>query len=361
MSGSIISTKKQPVIMGHICSNCGCPVLSVVKIEASAQKSYSFSQKKAQAIASQTADLAIEEEIKRIESCKYSKTILASHIKKSNTIALGHYYSSAINGFDKPCPNCINLEPWQSSKIGKLSFKDLTTENYPRIFRQYEDAEKWAIEYNKNQISLYNEKRTVPENVTQATTDAISLYQKIDDLYRQRDSMVELIQCQQLNNDQASLIQKKTKIGLLDFKRRKIINDQIQKVASDLKSINQIISQKKQAFNLEIVKNEVLLQKAQPVAFGCTGYSVTREFKDSIAFIIEAVAIPKDKLTKIKQNNVIDSSFFSSPFELPLTDVTNQKDKTTNHNGMSPYCPKCGFKLLPGSKFCSKCGIQLSY
>lgn len=113
-SSRMIATRKRPVFMAHICSECGFPVISIVQIEAEAQKSYSFFQEKAAQIASETADNAINEEISRIEACKNSRSVLTGKRSGSSMIAPGHFCSASFSGFQTSCPFCSNIEPWQS-------------------------------------------------------------------------------------------------------------------------------------------------------------------------------------------------------------------------------------------------------
>ncbi len=149
--------------MAHICSGCGFPIISIVEIEAVAQKTYAFMQSKAEQIASQTANDAIENNICRIESCRSTKIPLAEKVEEEDISYLGCFCDSSILGLAAICPCCGNVEPWQPSKsvLPQKKMSDLEEKNFPIVFREGGKAERWAKDYVANLIADIKGKRKI--------------------------------------------------------------------------------------------------------------------------------------------------------------------------------------------------------
>lgn len=131
-SSRMIATRKRGVFMVHICSECGFPMITVVQIESESEKTYTFSQSIASQIASDTAENAITDEIKRIESCYNTKTQLVGKQKGSGMISPGYFCTSSFSGYVSQCPKCLNVEPWKSSS-SKKKMDDLERDNFPVV------------------------------------------------------------------------------------------------------------------------------------------------------------------------------------------------------------------------------------
>ena len=101
------------------------------------------------------------------------------------------------------------------------------------------------------------------------------------------------------------------------------------------------------------------LQKNQVLAFGCTGKIVVRELQKALCYIVEPNEIPNEKIQQYR----------SSPNGIKAVSLTFKdgasENKYINENEVSPeteqvlFCRKCGFRLLPDSTFCSKCGSKV--
>ena len=157
-SSRMIATRKRGVFMAHVCSECGFPMITVVQIEAEAQKTYTFSQSKAEQIASETAENAIHEEISRIESCYSTKQVLVGTHKGSGMISPGHFCTSSFSGYVSQFPKCLNIEPWKST-TSKKKMDELSKENFPTVFMDPDKAEKWAFDIVKNMAADIVKKR----------------------------------------------------------------------------------------------------------------------------------------------------------------------------------------------------------
>ena len=86
-SSRMIVTKKRGVFMAHVCSGCGFPRVTAVLIEATAEKSYSISRSYAEQIASETAENAIQAEIKAIDTCYSTRQPLVGSHKGNGMIS----------------------------------------------------------------------------------------------------------------------------------------------------------------------------------------------------------------------------------------------------------------------------------
>ena len=142
-SSRMIATRKRPVFMSHICSKCGFPMISVVQIESEAQKTYTFSQEKASQIASDTAENAIEDEIRRIESCRRDRVVLVGKLKKGSMISPGYFCDASFSGHQTRCPYCGNLEPWKGASVKK----DVSTME-AALKKLSQQEEKYTAELN---------------------------------------------------------------------------------------------------------------------------------------------------------------------------------------------------------------------
>ena len=111
MAQSYISLKKSaPVVLGHICSNCGFPILTVATIHTDATQYYTFSQTKAQETAEQECNKAIRFEKERIKAAIHKREPLSVDVNVVSGWHYGSHCDSSIKGVTTPCPNCCNIE-----------------------------------------------------------------------------------------------------------------------------------------------------------------------------------------------------------------------------------------------------------
>lgn len=352
-SSRIISTITRPIIIGHICSDCGYPVLSVMQVEAKAEKTYSIMQSKAQRIAEDAANSAIDKEIHAIEQCKQSHAMLTSSVKKHDDGWNGLFSETSISGFDVACPHCLSFEPWKRKKC-KKKMEELAEENFPRVFKNYEEAELWGLNYNYDMIKSIESRSYSDEIVVSAKKQAVSLYYLIKDLKEQKDMLPELKQRNIIKEEYDILLSQKEKIGLLDFKNKKKINEKCKILAKRLENMDTAISNRKNKINLQIKENRVQLHNFQLLGYGTTGKNVINKLKETICFLVEPNKIPSDDLKIYGFEYMNKTSIGDNAFGNINT------NKEHNPIDLQPiFCKKCGFKLIPNSVFCTKCGSSV--
>lgn len=337
-SSRVIAKRRQFVLIGHICSHCKVPVVATVLISAEAQKTYSFSQSKAAEIAGDTANEAIQSEIRRIKSCRTSRCVLYAKADYRSMISPGHFRDSSISGFDRPCPNCRKLELWKNPSASRRELEELGDENFPSVFQDNEAAEEWAQKANETVIAQIEQARLSAEAVSAAKKEAVVLYLQVERLKKQRDSIPELIQRAQLMQENALLTKQKEKIGLLDLKGRREVNSKLKILSLRLRDIDRVIHDKQDKINLQIIEKKVQLQKAQQMAYGCAGGSLVVGGAGMAYFPIKANEIPAEDLAQYE----------------PMEPAPQE-----NAESRPLFCRKCGVSLMPDSIFCRRCGAKV--
>ena len=348
-SSRIIATRRRNVLMAHICSECNFPVITVVQIESEAQKTYSFSQTKAEQIAGKTADDAIEHEIRRIENCRRTKTVLISKEKKGSMIAPGHFCDSSISGFEGPCPYCANTEPWQTSS--KKAISELNDDNFPIVFKEADNAEQWAHECVSKLMEKIEEKRNDILLVERASTKSVESTKKIQLWQQQLIEIPELKDSEKIKNELQQYQIRKKQLGLLDFKGRKEVNSGIKILELKLEDVNKIISRKVKPINDNIKREQEELLHNQAIAFGLTGNIIVRKQGRSFGYYYEPNSIPEELISTPSKNDLVEKEN-----TVIINETKEQSEKRTDEN---IFCRKCGFKLIPDSAFCTKCGSKI--
>lgn len=347
-SSRMIATRKQSVFMAHICSKCGFPLISVVQIESEAQKTYTFSKEKAGQIASDTAENAIEEEIRRIESCRREKTVLVGKIKRGSMIYPGYFCDASFSGHQTRCPYCGNLEPWKSSSSDGKTIDQLADDNFPVVFKNANDAENWAKASVNDLIHVINIQRQNADEVTNAISSALSIRQNLEWYLKLSESIPEKYQLEQLKDQLKSFEKRKSQLGILDLKGRKEVGSAIKATEVKIADLSKVIATKDAPFLDQIQTNRQNLLHAQAVAFGCTDNIMVMRNGNAFSYQYVANDIPEELLDR--ENKAAEKQI-----------VGCEKTPETNFEQMSAplFCRKCGYKLLPDSVFCTKCGARV--
>lgn len=356
-SSRMIATRKQQVFMAHICSNCGFPVITVVQIQSKAEKSYTFSQSKAAQIASETADNAIEHEIHRIESCGHTKSPLMEKEKKPIMISPGYFCESSISGFASHCPNCSNIEPWKSATpaLSKINMDALTEENFPVVFKDANEAEKWARDYILGMIADIENKRKDPLLVRQAEISALQSIKTIQSLEKQLADIPERKEKELLSSQLQEYKAYQNQLGLLDVKGKKEANAQIKVLELKLADISKAIADKADPLQTVIKQEQSELLPVQAIAFGCTGAVTTQRSGYTMSYHYEPNPISE-------QLSAEDPEAAEEKTEINHVDTARPLPEENNDAFSQDeiiFCRRCGFKLLPGSIYCTQCGVKV--
>lgn len=349
-SSRMIATRKQGVFMAHICSVCGFPTISVVQIEAEAEKTYTFSQSKAEAIASETADNAINEEIWRIESCYNSKQPLVGKQKGSGMIAPGHFCSSSFSGFATGCPSCLSIEPWQSA-TSKKKMDELVKENFPVVFKDANKAEQWAFDKVREMVAQIASKREDALVVEQAIKEFKEVKAQILIWAYEMNNLPEQVEYDRLNEELSVAKKQKASLGLFDFKLKKTVSEKIKMLEPIVKKRKEELDKKVEPIARRIVDTGNQLRTTQAIAFGYTDDILSKENGNAFSYFFDPNEAPDDIMAEI-EDYVEQAKSGKQPSFAPK--ATPAAAPTCSDEAV--YCRKCGFKLLPDSTFCTKCG-----
>lgn len=347
----MIATRKRDVFMAHICSECGFPMITVVQIEAEAQKTYVFSQSKAGQIASETAENAIREEMMRIESCYSTNQVLVGTHKGNGMIAPGHFCTSSFRGYASRCPRCLNIEPWKSN-AAKKRMNELNKENFPTVFADADKAESWAFSIVRKLVAEILKKREDNSAVGEAIERVIESKIRLEMLREDLDSIPETFDRDRLKTELANAEKLKLQLGILDFKNKRIVNERINIIKLQIKDLSEIIEKKETPIADRIIELENELLFTQSIAFGCSDGVLSKKRGNAFSYFFSPNDIPDHITSKIEHHNGDTVKTVLEPQEEALP-VNEDIEKPV-------FCRKCGYKLLADSAFCTKCGAKVT-
>lgn len=350
-SSRVIATRKRAVYMAHICSKCGFPMISIVQIQAEAQKTYSFSQSKASQIAGSTAENAINEEIRRIESCRQTKSVLVGKRNESSMISPGYFCESSFIGHQTHCPFCFNIEPWKVPSTS-TPMSELKDEHFPVVFASAAEAEGWARDYITGMLSSLRDVAN-SNAVEDAKKEAVEALFKFRRLSQMIDELPERGQVQQMEAQLAELRQRKAKLGILDIKGKKVMGNHIKEMRQRLEDAQKTLTEKESPLFDEAINEKRTLMFSRAVAFGCKDGIASSNLKNAYIFYFVPNDIPESVIDEFKPflaQTAVDS-VDSAVLSVDSDSVTTEPEAEA-----IVCCRKCGNKLLPGSIFCSRCG-----
>ncbi len=350
-SSRMIATRKRPVFMSHICSKCGFPMISVLQIESEAQKTYTFSQERASQIASDTAENAIEDEIRRIESCRRDRVVLVGKLKKGSMISPGYFCNASFSGHQTRCPYCGNLEPWKGASLNGKTIDQLADDNFPVVFKDANDAENWATSRVNDLIEAINNQRQNAAAVRNSISSVLSIRRNLEKYLELSASIPEKDQLTQLKNQLTNLEMRKGQLGILDLKGKKEIGSAIKITELKIADISKVIAMKDAPYLEKIQANRYNLLCTQAVAFGCTNQIVPIRNGNAFSYQYVANDIPEEFLIGANEDA---AERIAEPEMCEKTQEANVAQTST-----PLFCRKCGYKLLPDSVFCTKCGSRV--
>ena len=284
-----VAISKKSVIMGYICSCCGSPVLSVLRVEAKAQGHFirTWNLKKKEERIQIAAQKAVLETIRKIEQCKKICTTADIELKNRSILSMRSYCDMSVKEFGHPCSNCMNSEPWMPARLSKKDLLDLKEENFPTIFETYKEAESWALRVNEGTIAQTEKVRQSEQAIEEARMEADRLSNHMGALEIQKATLPELAQGKTLYEEKMNCLCKKEKLGMLHFKRRKAVNERIKVLTYLLEKNNTELREKQSKIDMQIKETRAFLEKAQAVVYGCSGRSFKRKSGNCVSFQTE--------------------------------------------------------------------------
>jgi len=262
----VYAQESRPVVIGHICSGCGNPIVSVIEIRANAIQYYTYQENKARAIAQRKCKEAIMTEINKIRTHKSSAQRFFETENTDSKSQSGNQSEACILNISTTCPNCSSLEKWQKDKGQTYG-----SNNFPLVFDDMKSAEKWAEEIIENMMKEIDVKRE-DQNVIEDTAKSMDkLFKKNKELEKEISEIPEYEQRITLKREIESIVQRRNNLAILKFKERGILKKQIKTLNEKLEEIERLFS-KKAAEPLRIINiNNLALQRLAPIVHGHTG------------------------------------------------------------------------------------------
>lgn len=351
----IMATRKRCVPIAYICSACKMPIYTALEVEVHAEKVYTiFSQSKAEKRLEEIAEIAIEREIRRVENCYVKQTTLVRE-RDWKEWSGDEGYISSLNGIDYFCPSCKNVELWQMpSKMMENNSKkisELQKVNFPTVFKDVEAGVKWVYDVACKLMEEIEEKRKDSLEIKQATFKATESVKKIQQLQYEITEMPEVKIKEKIEGELHKYKEQKKKIGILDFKRKKEVDLNIRMLEMKLNDIDEVVSEKIRPINDKIKSEKCELIYNQAVAFGTTGKVVVKKLGSTLGVGYKPNSFPNDLIIgldeEVQKND--ENSGLINEMETISETIKNEM----------LFCRKCGFKLIPNSKFCTRCGTMI--
>lgn len=266
---------------------------------------------------------------------------------------------------------CGNYEPWKSEAYADKKTSTLGEAYFPEVFAEKYKAENSARAKAAEEIELLSdptdeERRTSEECI-------IKLLRQIRELRARRDNLPEQQQIRELDRVKNELASKSSKVGILDFKRKRQHSAQLYNVISEQAVCYDMLQKKQLQIDRQIMRlqAETIIEAA--LAYDCTGNVCCVQSENVTTYYIETGEIP-ERVLRIAESDTetmqISETFASQLDEgLEAAKQQLQAKAEQSHAGentatvtetTSPlFCRKCGFKLIAESAFCSRCGSKI--
>lgn len=346
--------RSRDVYLVHVCSQCHMAILSTVQITAFARIGYTYDADQAEGMVEKVARSALAQEVRHLDACCRDKTSFDWKGTDEPHISRNLSCRTTLRHLGSPCPGCGRVEPWESfSARISLSGKRLTeldASNFPKLYETMEDADRAAKELVTQMIAQVNQARKNSEVVQQARQAAAVSAQKVKAVQEEFRDIPEEKEKEQLSSQLAERKARKAKIGILDIKRNSENKKAIASLEATLAQLDQTIQQKR--MNLKWRLNQALAEflQNQALAYGCTSNFLIQYASGAQYYFYLAADTPSEPASSVcihQDNHPAPARQDSPPLQGPGA------EKHT-------YCSYCGFKLLPESRYCTKCGKKVT-
>lgn len=226
------------VFIGHICSNCGAPIVTTAKIHAKALQHFMHDMDRAYDNAEKECEKAIIFEKSRIKNCVNTHEEL---FVNATTVSKSHYGDSCVSSIidiSTPCLNCQHLEKWQAQ-----NGVSTRSENFPKVFEDLEEAEEWAENIIINMKNDISKKRLSQDKVDAAAQESSALIDKIKSYKQMLLEIPERIELDQLNKEKEELIVEQKNVAILNFKKSRLIKSKLAEINQKSIKLNATILQ----------------------------------------------------------------------------------------------------------------------
>ncbi len=189
------------------------------------------------------------------------------------------------------------------------------------------------------------------DSVRSATLSAVSIRQNLDRYLELSDSIPEKAQLTQLKAQLQDLEKRKDQLGILDLKGKKEVGSAIKVTELKIADMSKIIALKDAPFLEQIQADRQRLLYTQAVAFGCKDVVMSMRNGNAFSYQYAANDIPQELMIGMSINMAEC---------IPEDEKQEKTPKKHIEQRLAPlFCRKCGYKLLPDSTFCTKCGTRV--
>lgn len=346
--------RSRDVYLVHVCSQCHMVVLSTVQITAFARIGYAHHADQAESTVEKTARNALAQEVRQLEACCRDKTSFDWKGTNEPHVARNLSCNTTLCHLGSPCPSCGRVEPWESfSARISLSGKrltDLDASNFPKLYETKADADRAAKELVTQMIAQVNQARKNSEVVQQARQDAAVSAQKVNAIQEEFRNLPEEKEKEQLSSQLAERKARQAKIGILDIKRNSENKKAIASLEATLAQLNQTIQQKRMDLQRRLNQALTAFLENQALAYGCTSDFLIQYAAGAQYYFYLAADTPSKPASSVcihQDDHPAPAKQDTPPPQLPGAEKGG-------------YCPYCGFKLLPESRYCTKCGKKVT-
>lgn len=144
-----VATARKKIIIAHICSKCGQPVIQECQLYADGRANAFFHEKD---MAEEAREMAFQQAYKDIALCRKLPRQLGSMTEvQTNNRRMWAFYK--VENLDSPC-KCGHIEPWQQGKKSKWNpvdgpfefrerYPDVPVESRPVLLDTQEAVDAW--------------------------------------------------------------------------------------------------------------------------------------------------------------------------------------------------------------------------
>lgn len=144
-----VATARKKIIIAHICSKCGQPVIQECQLYADGRANAFFHEKD---MAEEAREMAFQQAYKDIALCRKLPRQLGSMTEvQTNNSRMWAFYK--VENLDSPC-KCGHIEPWQQGKKSKWNpvdgpfefregYPDVPVESRPALLDTQEAVDAW--------------------------------------------------------------------------------------------------------------------------------------------------------------------------------------------------------------------------
>ena len=271
MPGTITATRTQNILLRHVCSRCGAPIVHMATVHVQAVSGYGyFDVSDSRESARRVSHYAIGEAIARVGACRRFHDVLDEEIHTSNPEA-GCGCRSRISGVSHVCPNCGSGEPWMPLSNSNKSMANLKDKNFPQVFYDVDKAINWCIKYAQDMILDNAEERRDALAVKEALEKTLAARDNVELIETTLKDLPEEAERNELKAEILRLKNQKSSLKFFDLKGRREADRKITELDRRAAELLKIVAQQREDLKHRLVEEQDILREYQPVAFGYTG------------------------------------------------------------------------------------------